>query len=290
MAYGTPASYADVEDYYTHVRRGSPPPAELLADLERRYAAIGGTSPLAERTRAQAEGIRRSLGEGFVVALGQKHAPPFIENGMAELLDAHVERVVGLVLAPHFSALSVAQYHQRAAAATGGVDYVGIQSWHLHPMLIELLAERVLQALVRLPPGAAVETIFTAHSLPERALQLDEPTYPDQLGQTAEAVAARSGLGRWRVAWQSAGRTADPWIGPDVLEVIRALPDEGVEAVVVCPAGFVSDHLEVLYDIDFEARGVAEATGLSLRRTASLNDEPRFTAMLADVVRSALAA
>ncbi|MDQ3679579.1 MAG: ferrochelatase [Actinomycetota bacterium] len=288
MAYGSPASADDVEAYYTHVRRGSPPSSELLADLERRYAAIGGTSPLAERTRAQVAGISDSLGDGFVVTLGQKHAAPFIEDGMATLLSAGVERVVGLVLAPHFSALSVAQYHQRAAAAGGGVAYLGVERWNLHPVLIELLAERVLRSLIGLPPGAPVETLFTAHSLPARALTLDEPSYPDQLGQTAGAVAARAGLARWRLAWQSAGRTADPWIGPDILEVISGLPDDGVEAVVVCPAGFVSDHLEVLYDVDIEARGVAEATGLQLSRTASLNDDPRFVAMLADVVRSVL--
>jgi len=288
MAYGTPASPGDVEAYYTDVRRGRPPTPELLADLERRYAAIGGTSPLAERTRAQAYGIGGCLGEGFVVALGQKHAAPFIEDGMATLLDAGAEPVVGLVLAPHYSALSVGQYHQRAAAAAGDTAYTGIERWHLHPELIELLAERVMRVLIGLPPGSPAETLFTAHSLPERALSLDDPTYPEQLHQTADAVAARDGLKRWRVAWQSAGRTADPWIGPDILEVIRRLPDEGVESVVICPAGFVSDHLEVLYDIDIEARGVAEAAGVRLSRTCSLNDDPRFLAMLADVVRSAV--
>lgn len=287
MAYGTPAAPEDVESYYTHVRRGRPPTPELLADLERRYAAIGGISPLAERTRAQASGIASWLGEGFVVALGQKHAAPFIEDAMAELSEQGAGRVVGLVLAPHFSALSVAQYHQRAAAAAGsGIAYTGIDRWHLHPVLIDLLAERVMRALIGLPPGSSVETLFTAHSLPERALTLDDPSYPDQLHQTADAVAARCGLKRWRVAWQSAGRTADPWIGPDLLEVIRRLPDDGVESVVVCPAGFVSDHLEVLYDVDIEARTVAEAAGLRLSRTSSLNDDPRFMAMLADVVRS----
>ncbi len=290
MAYGTPASLEEVEAYYTDVRRGRQPTPELLADLERRYAAIGGTSPLAERTRAQACGIGSCLGEGFVVALGQKHAAPSIEDGMATLLAAGAGRVVGLVLAPHYSALSVGQYHQRAAtsASDSGTTYTGIERWHLHPVLIELLAERVMRALIGLPPGSPVETLFSAHSLPERALPLDEPSYPEQLHQTADAVAARGGLKRWRVAWQSAGRTADPWIGPDILEVIRRLPDDGVESVVVCPAGFVSDHLEVLYDIDIEARGVAEAAGLRLSRTPSLNDDPRFMAMLADVVRSAV--
>lgn len=290
MAYGTPAGPGDVMAYYTHVRGGRTPPPELLADLERRYLAIGGTSPLAERTRAQVEGLRTALeGEGVVVALGQKHAAPFIEDGVASLLDAGVRRVVGLVLAPHYSALSVGQYHQRAAAACGRGTYVGIERWHTHPLLIELLAERVVEARRRLPPAVAVETLVTAHSLPERALTLDTPSYPDQLAHTGEAIAARAGLSRWRLAWQSAGRTPEPWIGPDILEVIRALPAAGVEAVLVCPAGFVSEHLEVLYDIDIEARQVAEEVGLRLARTTSLDDDPQFVAMLADTIRAAAA-
>ena len=289
MAYGTPASPDDVEAYYTHIRRGRPPTPELLADLQRRYGAIGGTSPLAARTGAQAAALGAALGDGHVVSLGQKHAAPFIEDGVAELRAAGASRIVGLVLAPHYSALSVGQYHERAAAAAGELPYAGIRSWHRHPLLVDLLAERVAAARSRLPAGAVVETLFTAHSLPERALTLDAPSYPEQLQETAEAVAGAAGLDRWRVAWQSAGRTADPWIGPDILEVLRSLPAEGVEAVVVCPAGFVSDHLEVLYDVDIEARGVAAGAGLALERTSSFNDDARFVAVLASVVRDHLA-
>lgn len=291
MAYGTPASPDDVEAYYTHIRRGRPPPPELLADLRHRYDAIGGISPLAARTRAQAAAMRAALGDGYVVALGHKHAAPFVEDGVAELVAAGATQVVGLVLAPHYSAMSVGQYHERAAAAGAGTPYVGIGSWHVHPLLIDLLAERVVVAQARLgvADGAVIETLFTAHSLPERARSLDDPSYPDQLRQTGEAVAAAAGIDRWRTAWQSAGRTADPWIGPDILDVLRSLPAEGVEAVVVCPAGFVSDHLEVLFDIDIEAAGVAEAAGLRLERTASFNDDPRFVALLAGLVRDAAA-
>jgi len=194
MAYGTPASPDDVEAYYTHIRGGRPPTPELLADLRRRYRAIGGTSPLAARTRAQVEGVRAALGDGFAVALGQKHAAPFVEDGAADLLAAGAEEVVGLVLAPHYSALSVGQYHQRAAAAVeaGGASYRGIGAWHRHPALVSLLAERVAEARARLggAAGAAVETVFTAHSLPERARTLDDPSYPDQLEATARAVAS----------------------------------------------------------------------------------------------------
>ena len=290
MAYGTPATPEDIEPYYTHIRRGRPPTPELLADLRRRYDAIGGISPLAARTRAQADGVAAALGGGYAVALGQKHAAPFIEDGLAELLGAGASEIVGLVLAPHFSAMSVGQYHERASAVAteGGATYRGIGSWHTHPGLVGPLAERVTAARSRLPlpAGAVVETLFTAHSLPERARTLDDPSYPDQLRATADAVAEVVGLDRWRTAWQSAGRTADPWIGPDILDVIRSLPAEGVEGVVVCAAGFVSDHLEVLYDVDIEARGVASAAGLALERTASFNDDPRFVALLADLVRA----
>ena len=280
MAYGTPASLDDIETYYTHIRRGRPPSPEQLAELRRRYEAIGGVSPLLERTTAQVDALRRELGEGFVVELGQKHAAPFIEDGMRAL--SGVDVVIGVVLAPHYSSLSVGDYAARAEAV-GRIRMV--ESWHLEEGLISLLAERVTDAVGRFVDGARVETLFTAHSLPARILEMDDP-YPTQLQETATAVASRAGLTTWREAWQSAGRTPEPWIGPDILEVIRGLRDEGFDGVVVCPAGFVSDHLEVLYDVDVEARAVAEECGLRLERTASLNDDPRFIKTLAGVVRS----
>ncbi|HUP71234.1 MAG TPA: ferrochelatase [Acidimicrobiales bacterium] len=293
MAYGSPASPGDIESYYTHVRRGQPAPPVLLDDLRRRYDAIGGVSPLAARTTAQVEALQAALGGDHVVTLGQKHAAPFIEDAVAKLAGNGVGHIVGLVLAPHTSALSTGEYHSRAGEAAGaaGIPYSSVGAWPVHPELMVLLAERVVQAHSRFPPGTKVETLVTAHSLPLRALGLDEPTYPEQLRRTAEAVAARAGLGSdWRIAWQSAGRTSDPWIGPDILDVIRNLPDEGVEGVVVCPAGFVSDHLEVLYDVDIEARAVAEEAGLLLERTESLNDDPGFVALLASLVDQAGAA
>lgn len=280
MAYGTPASLDDVEGYYTHIRRGRPPSPEQLADLCRRYEAIGGVSPLLERTTAQVEALRRELGDGFVVELGQKHAPPFIEDAMRAL--SGVDVVIGVVLAPHYSSLSVGDYAARAEAV-GRIRMV--ESWHLEDGLVACLSHRVRDALARFPGGARVETLFTAHSLPARILEMGDP-YPDQLRETAMAVAERAAIGSWRLAWQSAGRTPEPWLGPDILEVIRSLPGEGFDGVVVCPAGFVSDHLEVLYDVDVEARSVAEECGLRLERTASLNDDPRFIECLAGVVRS----
>ena len=294
MAYGTPATPEGVEAYYTHVRRGRPPTPELLGDLRARYEAIGGTSPLLERTQAQAACLAAALGERWVVELGMKHAPPFIEDGMARLAGQGVRRVVGLVLAPHYSALSVGEYAARAAAteavADGGVELTMIDSWHLAPGYVELLAARVLGAfdlLLVTDPGA-VEVVFTAHSLPERIVAVGDP-YPDQLRETAEAVAARAGLGRWSIAWQSAGRTPEPWIGPDLLSHLAERAEAGVEGVLVCPAGFVSDHLEVLYDLDVEARQVAERLGLAFARTESPNDDPALCATLAQVVTAAVA-
>jgi len=286
MAYGTPATPEDIQAYYTHVRRGRPPTDEQLADLRRRYEAIGGTSPLLERTQEQAAGIQAALGDGFRVVLGMKHAPPFIEDGVAALAGAGITRVVGLVLAPHYSVLSVGEYAKRAeaAAAERGVTLTMVSSWHLAPGYVDLLAGFVAEEIDRL--GAEpVEVVFTAHSLPTRILDMGDP-YPDQLAETAKEVAAQAGVDRWSVGWQSAGRTPEPWIGPDLLAILPTLVDAGVAGVVVCPAGFVADHLEVLYDLDVEARAAADQLGLAFSRTPSPNSHPSFCATVADVVRS----
>lgn len=288
MAYGTPATPDDIEAYYTHVRRGRPPTPELLEELRGRYEAIGGTSPLLERTEEQRAGIQAALGDGYRVELGMKHAPPFLEDGVAALAAAgvSVDRIVGLVLAPHYSALSVGEYEARAeaAAAEAGLPLTMVRSWHLAPGYLDLLAGFVTKAVADLAVDP-VEVVFTAHSLPERILAMGDP-YPDQLFETAKAVAERCGLIRWSVGWQSAGRTPEPWIGPDLLSVLPMLVAAGAAGVVVCPAGFVSDHLEVLYDLDVEARAEAGRLGLAFARTPSPNADPAFCATLAEVIRS----
>jgi ferrochelatase len=293
MAYGTPASPADVEGYYTHIRRGNAPSAEQLADLVSRYDAIGGTSPLAERTEAQRAALQRALDERAPgrcrVVLGQKHAAPFIEDAVAGLAADGTERVVGVVLAPHFSRFSVGHYQERLAAAATqhGLRSAGLDSWHLEPSLLAFLTEAVREARADLPERTKV--LFTAHSLPERVL-VDDP-YPDQLRQSAGAVAEAAGLDRWAgwsLCWQSAGRTPEPWRGPDVLEVLRELAATGrADGVLVCPQGFVSDHLEVVYDLDIEAQAVADEVGLAFGRTRVLNAEPRVFAALAERVLDA---
>ncbi len=297
MAYGTPGALDEVEGYYTHIRRGRPPTPEQLAELTGRYQAIGGVSPLAERTRAQVAAISAALDAaepgGWQVELGNKHAEPFLESAVAALADradpaGRPDRIVGLVLAPHYSRGSVGEYHNRAAAAAAehGVAYTPVESWHALPAWLDAQAERVRAARATLP--ATSKVLFTAHSLPERILEGDP--YPDELRASAAAIAGRAGLDRWygwTLAWQSAGRTPEPWRGPDVTDVIRDLGATGrAEGVLVCPQGFVSDHLEVLYDLDVDARRVATEAGLAFARTASINDEPAVMAALAELVRS----
>lgn len=293
MAYGTPASPADVEAYYTHIRRGNAPSPEQLAELAARYDAIGGISPLAECTEAQRAALEAALQERAPgrcrVVLGQKHAAPFIEDAVATLADDGVEAIVGLVLAPHYSRFSVGQYRERltVAAVERGVRSTGIDSWHLEPTYLSFLAAAVQEQRARLPERTKV--LFTAHSLPERAL-VDDP-YPDQLRASASAVAEATGLDRWAgwsLGWQSAGRTPEPWRGPDILETIRDLAATGrADGVLVCPQGFVSDHLEVVYDLDIEARKVAYDVGLAFARTRVLNADPSVLSALADRVLAA---
>ena len=283
MAYGTPASPNDVEAYYTHIRRGRPPTPEQLADLKRRYDAIGGVSPLRQRTEAQAACIAAELGGDWRVELGYKHTVPFIEDAAAGL--ASCDEVVGVVLAPHYSALSVGEYLERARSVLPALRPV--TSWHLEDGYVDALATRVRDALAGLPSGS--EVVFTAHSLPARVLDMGDPC-PTQLAETAAAAAARAGLQTWSTAWQSAGRTPEPWLGPDVLDVIRDRATAGVPGVLVCAAGFVSEHLEVLYDLDVDAARVAAEHGIAFARTSSLDDDPALCRTLASVARRACAA
>jgi ferrochelatase len=269
MAYGSPSSPEQIEGYYTHIRHGRPPSAEQLADLVRRYDAIGGVSPLAARSAAQRSAIASALGDGWVVEAGDKHAPPFVEDGVAALAAAGVNAIVGVVLAPHYSAASVGEYHARALAAAEAAEipYRGVDAWWDLDEHVEVLARSLRARLDAAGPGTKV--LFTAHSLPERVL-VDDP-YPDQLHAGASAIAERAGLlpwGDWGLAWQSAGRTPEPWRGPDILAVLDDLADTGRAAgVVVVPHGFTTEHLEVRYDLDIEAAARAEARGLAFART-----------------------
>jgi ferrochelatase len=293
MAYGTPSGREEVEPYYTRIRHGRPPTDEQLADLLRRYDAIGGFSPLAERTAAQVAGLAAALDARdpgrFDVRFGAKYTAPDIESAAASFVAEGVETVIGLVLTPHYSSMGTGEYLARAEAALGGAaTLIRIDEWYDADGFAELMAARVLEALDQLDEAArsAALVLFTAHSLPARILDAGDP-YPEQLADSARRVAEVAGVTRYEVAWQSAGRSPELWIGPDILEVVRDLPGRGVTAVVICPIGFVSDHLEVLYDVDVDAARVAEGVGVTLVRTSSLNDDPRFIAVLADRVLSA---
>jgi ferrochelatase len=302
MAYGTPRHPDEIEPYYTDIRRGRPPTPEALADLTARYAAIGGVSPLAQLTEAQRDALQAALDAvdpgRFHVALGLKHADPKVEVAAAELADSGFSTIVGLVLAPHYSSYSIGQYldRTRQGVADSGhdADVIGIESWAVEPAFVTFLADdlRTRLAAMREATGGHVRVLFTAHSLPQRIIDAGDP-YPDELRATAEAVAAEVGLVEgddWQIAWQSAGRTPEPWIGPDILEVIDALGDQDVSGVIVSACGFVADHLEVLYDLDIEAADRASANGLAFDRTACVNDNAAIMAALADRVIAAVSA
>ncbi len=297
MAYGTAAGPDDVERYYTDIRGGRTPPSELVEQLKARYAAIGNRFPLLEITERQGAGLQRVLDERepdrFCVYLGMKHSPPFIADAVGMMRADGIAEALGLVLAPHYSGLSVGSYIERvekAAAEEGDPSFTFIRSWFDHPSFIEVLSSRVEDALEKLPADEREEAmvVFSAHSLPARILDEGDP-YPRELQETADRVAGKLGLTDHTTAWQSAGRTPEPWLGPDLSELIRELAAKGYPAVVVCACGFVADHLEILYDLDIEAREVAAGAGIRLVRTESMNDDPRFVRALADVVLDHLA-
>lgn len=296
MAYGTPAHPKDLEAFYTELRRGRRPAPDQLADLRRRYDAVGGMSQLAARTAEQVAGVQSALDAvaegGFLCRFGAKHAEPSIEHAVESMAGDGIERLVALVLAPHYSSGSVGEYLARAerAAQSKGMLLGSVESWHDNPVLITLLAERTVTAFAEAgsrPSDPLAELLVTAHSLPIRIIDTGDG-YDRRLTETAELLAAATGVSRWRVCWQSAGRTCEPWLGPDVLDVLRGLPAQGIGAAVVCPAGFTSDHLEVSYDLDIEARAVAEGLGLRFARTASLNADKRLCGALAALVLAAV--
>ena len=292
MAYGTPRSKEEILPYYTDIRRGRPPTDEQLQDLTNRYEAIGGLSPLKQLTEDQRDALQSELDSispnTFQVFLGLKHASPFIEETVTEVVGLGYKKIVGLVLAPHYSSYSIGQYMDRvrAVAEPAGVAVSGIDSWAREEAFIDFLANDMREKLASLPERTKV--LFTAHSLPQRIIDGGDP-YPEELRATAELVAEKVGLTRWSdwsIAWQSAGRTPEPWIGPDILEVIdsfaaQSASGEPINGVLVSACGFVADHLEVLFDLDIEAAKHAESHGIAFARTACVNANPSVMAALA---------
>jgi ferrochelatase len=284
MAHGTPASLDEMPEYLRLVRGGRPPSAELIEEMRHNYAAIGGRSPLTDLTMAQAEALRARLGGGVPVAVGMRNWRPFIKDALDELARAGATRVVGVPMAPQFSTLSVQKYVDAATAALpAGVQFDAVTSYHSHPLLLEAFAERVRAAA----PRADETLVFTAHSLPVRIIEGGD-VYAQEVAATARGVAERAGVGRFDIAYQSAGRTPEPWIGPDLSELITSRASGGERRFLVVPVGFVCDHTEILFDIDVQAARAAREAGATLRRTESLNTSATFIAALAEIVRARL--
>jgi ferrochelatase len=306
MSYGTASGPEDVERYYTDIRGGRAPTPEQVRELRDRYAAIGNVFPLLDTTRAQADGLVDRLNAGggsFRAYLGMKHSPPFITDAVARMRRDALERAIGIVMAPHWSGMSVESYVERVLAAVdeqgGGPEFTFVRSFNDHPAFVRFLAGRVREAVEEVGVERPA-VVFSAHSLPVRAVSdgslrclrcgCDESCrYRDGLQRTADLVAMELGLPDHHIAWQSAGRTDDPWWGPSVDEVIARLAAEGREGVIVCSAGFVADHLETLYDLDIEARAAARTAGVAFARTRMPNADPVFLDVLSFVVRDHLA-
>ena len=284
LAHGAPERIEDVESYLSFVRGGRPGSPQILKEVTHRYAAIGGSSPLLRWTRTQAEALEQKM--GIPVFFGMRNWHPFIRETMDRVRESGVERLAAVCLAPQFSELSVGLYIRRTEEAMREAGVTAAVSWaksyHDEPLLIEAFAER-LRAV-----GTGQRTLFTAHSLPEKALANGDP-YDCETRATAAAVAARVGLGAWDFAYQSQGMTSDRWLGPTVESCLDRYAGEGIREVVLDPIGFVCDHVEILFDIDILFREYAAARGIVLRRPESLNGSPAFTAALAEVAGRCLA-
>ena len=282
MAYGSPERLADVPAYYADIRGGRPISHELLEDLVERYRLLGieDGSPLNAITEETRAALERELGDVRVFT-GMKHWTPRIAEAADAALASGADSVVGLVLAPHYSSMSIAGYRQQLERGLGGrAELAFIESWHDEPGFVELLAERVR--------GTDAHVVFTAHSLPARILDSGDP-YKEQLLETSQLVAERAALEAWSFSFQSESQTGEPWLGPDILDHLRELHARGVRDVLVCPVGFVADHLEIRWDLDHEAAELAGELGLDFRRIEMPNADPAFVQVLAALVRRVLA-
>ena len=299
MAYGGPGRLEDVEPYLLDVRGHRATAPDIVHEVRERYRAIGGRSPILERTQAQAKALEAALNENgrlFKTFVGMRHWHPFIKDTLAQMREAEIARAVGLVMAPHSSRLSIGAYFQKVdvgaglapALAPAPIEIARIERWHVLPGYLDALAERVRAALEKFPAEARGETLilFTAHSLPQRILEWNDP-YPDELRATVAGVMERVGPHppQGEFAYQSAALTSEPWLGPDAGEVIVRLAGEGKKHVLIAPIGFVCEHVEILYDVDIVFKQQAEALGVRLERIEMLNTAPAMIAGLAQLVR-----
>ncbi len=296
MAYGGPDSLEDVPAYLADIRKGRPTPQSIIDEITENYRKIGGKSPLLELTQAQVAAVKRHFDPAqYRFYLGMRHWKPWIEDTVGEMVSDGIRRAVSIVMAPHYSKLSIAKYQEKIAsgltAHRGQIEFAHVESYHDAPGLITALANRVQDGLARWPRAerAGVHVVFSAHSLPERILQMGDP-YDAQLRETARLVAdqARLSPDRWTWSYQSAGRSSEPWLGPQIQDHLVELSKRGIRNVVSVPVGFVSDHVEILYDIDILAQTVARAHGVRLERPPSLNTDPLFIKAVAGAIQEAL--
>ncbi|EOI6217217.1 ferrochelatase [Listeria monocytogenes] len=294
MAYGTPYKDEDIERYYTDIRHGHKPSEEMIADLRGRYHAIGGLSPLAKITEAQAYGLEKALNESqdeveFKAYIGLKHIEPFIEDAVEAMHKDGIEEAISIVLAPHYSRFSVEAYNKRAKDAAdklGGLRIKAINDWYKQPKFIQMWADRINETAKQIPADELLDTVLivSAHSLPEKIKQHNDP-YPDQLQETADFIFEKVVVPHYALGWQSEGKTGEPWLGPDVQDLTRELYGrEKYKHFIYTPVGFVAEHLEVLYDNDYECKVVTDEVGATYHRPPMPNSDPEFLEVLRTVV------
>ncbi|MDT0003715.1 ferrochelatase [Listeria cossartiae subsp. cayugensis] len=294
MAYGTPYKDEDIERYYTDIRHGHKPSEEMIADLRGRYHAIGGLSPLAKITEAQAYGLEKALNETqdeveFKAYIGLKHIEPFIEDAVEAMHKDGIEEAISIVLAPHYSSFSVEAYNKRAKDAAeklGNIKIKAINDWYKQPKFIQMWADRINETAKQIPADELIDTVLivSAHSLPEKIKQHNDP-YPDQLQETADLIFGEVAVPHYALGWQSEGKTGEPWLGPDVQDLTRELyGQEKYKHFIYTPVGFVAEHLEVLYDNDYECKVVTDEVGAAYHRPPMPNADPEFLEVLRTVV------
>jgi protoporphyrin/coproporphyrin ferrochelatase len=294
MAYGSPNTLDEVGSYLSEIRGGRASTAEDVERLKERYRQVGGRTPLLEITNSQAQELEKKLRKEELadrVYVGMKHWHPFIQDTVREIVQNSADSIVGVALTPHYSKMSIGGYEEAVrrslAKHNSAIAFLMVKDWHTEPSLIKALANRVRTGLNKLDKPAQATVLFTAHSLPKRAVAPGDP-YQSQLLETSELVAESSGVGAWEFAFQSAGEPRDAWLGPQIREQIASIHNRGFKEILVCPVGFVSDHLEILYDLDIEAKRHAASFGMRLERTISLNSDPEFIDSLLATTRSAI--
>lgn len=295
MAYGAVSSVSDLPAYLTDIRRGRPPTPQLLREITERYELMGGRSPLLDITRQQADAVEKTLhknnpGSLYRLYIGMRHWNPTIQDAVSRIIADKIQKVVAICLTPYYSRWSVGAYFQKLEEACVELKApwarTSVESWNTHPLFVQALAEKISAALPavaqsgqRPPP-----ILFSAHSLPARIIEEKDP-YPRQLQETIQAVMKKIGPNPWYFAYQSQGRTGEPWLGPDAAEVIRQIHQEGHDRLLMAPIGFISDHMETLYDVDILHRKQAEALGMRFARMDSLNTSSLLIDTLADLAQ-----